>query len=144
MNLFIDTSTLFKLYQNEEGSDIIYEYLKNNEIQKIYLSEITKVEFHSVIWKKVRTKELSFDMAISILDNFKSDLNYYDIIQFDSIVINKALKLLEIHFQLGLRSLDSLQISSSLNSELDIDLIITSDKIFYEVLKLENKISLYI
>lgn len=49
MNVFIDTSTLFKLYQNESGSEIIYDYLKSNEIQNIYLSDITKVEFHSII-----------------------------------------------------------------------------------------------
>lgn len=144
MNVFIDTSTLFKLYQNESGSEIIYDYLKNNEIQTIYLSDITKVEFHSIIWKKVRMKELDFGIAKIILDNFSSDSKYYQFIKISEEVVTKSFKLLEKYYNLGLRSLDSLQISSSIATSVNFDIIITSDKIFYEVLKLENKISLYI
>ena len=144
MNVFIDTSTLFKLYQNESGSEIIYDYLKNNEIQTIYLSDITKVEFHSIIWKKVRIKELDFDIAKIILDNFSSDSKYYQFIKISKEVVTKSLKLLEKYYNLGLRSLDSLQISSSIATSVTFDIIITSDKVFFETLELEKINSLYI
>ncbi len=144
MNVFIDTSTLFKLYQNESGSEIIYDYLKNNEIQTIYLSDITKVEFHSIIWKKVRMKELDFDIAKIILDNFSSDSKYYQFIKISEELVTKSLKLLEKYYQLGLRSLDSLQISSSIATSVTFDIIITSDKVFFETLELEKINSLYI
>jgi predicted nucleic acid-binding protein len=144
MNVFIDTSTLFKLYQNEDGSEIIYNYLKNNEIKYIYLSEITKIEFHSVIWKKVRMKELTIEISETIINNFISDSKYYNFIQIGNEIINNALYLLAKYNKLGLRSLDSIQISSSMFSSEEIDLIITSDKIFHEVLIFENKDSLFI
>jgi len=144
MNVFIDTSTLFKLYQNESGSEIIYDYLKNNEIQTIYLSDITKVEFHSIIWKKVRMKELDFDIAKIILDNFSSDSKYYQFIKISEEVVTKSLKLLEKYYNLGLRSLDSLQISSSIATSVTFDIIITSDKVFFETLELEKINSIYI
>ena len=144
MNVFIDTSTLFKLYQNESGSEIIYDYLKNNEIQTIYLSDINKVEFHSIIWKKVRMKELDFDIAKIILDNFSSDSKYYQFIKISKEVVTKSLKLLEKYYNLGLRSLDSLQISSSIATSVTFDIIITSDKVFFETLELEKINSLYI
>jgi len=144
MNVFIDTSTLFKLYQNESGSEIIYDYLKNNEIQTIYLSDITKVEFHSIIWKKVRMKELDFDIAKIIIDNFSSDSKYYQFIKISEEVVTKSLKLLEKYYNLGLRSLDSLQISSSIATSVTFDIIITSDKVFFETLELEKINSIYI
>lgn len=144
MNVFIDTSTLFKLYQNEEGSEIIYEYLKNNEIKQIFLSQITKIEFHSVIWKKVRMKEISLGLAKTIISNFTSDSEHYNFIQINNEVVEQSLSLLQNYHNFGLRSLDSLQISSSIISHEEIDLTITSDKVFYEVLKLENKLSLFI
>jgi predicted nucleic acid-binding protein len=144
MNVFIDTSTLFKLYKNESGSEIIYDYLKNNEIQTIYLSDITKVEFYSIIWKKVRMKELDFDIAKIILDNFSSDSKYYQFIKIREEVVTKSLKLLEKYYNLGLRSLDSLQISSSIATSVTFDIIITSDKVFFETLELEKINSIYI
>jgi uncharacterized protein len=63
MAVFLDTSTLFKLYHKEDGSDMIDELFNNNKIKAIVLSELSKIEFVSTVWKKVRTK--AFDAVIA-------------------------------------------------------------------------------
>ncbi len=57
MNIYLDTSSLIKLYFVEQGTKEIDDFLKTNQIDQIYLSEIAKVEFNGAIWKKVRTYE---------------------------------------------------------------------------------------
>jgi len=49
MKLFLDTSSLIKLYHNEVGTDVLDKILEYNEIDEIYLSDIAKVEFSSAI-----------------------------------------------------------------------------------------------
>jgi uncharacterized protein len=59
MKIFLDTSSLFKLYHKEaetEDLELVFSMIK---ITNIFLSEIAKIEFTSTIWKKVRTKEIT-------------------------------------------------------------------------------------
>lgn len=53
MKIFLDTSSLFKLYHEEKGSEELEKLFSQGNITHIYLSELTKVEFTSTIWKKV-------------------------------------------------------------------------------------------
>lgn len=89
-------------------------------------------------------KELDFGITKIILDNFSSDSKYYQFIKISEEVVTKSLKLLEKYYNLGLRSLDSLQISSSIATSVTFDIIITSDKVFFETLELEKINSIYI
>ena len=59
MKIFLDTSSLFKLYHREADTVELERNLSAITITSIYLSEITKVEFTSTVWKKVRTKEIT-------------------------------------------------------------------------------------
>ena len=43
MNVFLDTSTLFKLYHREEGSSELDAFLDEHEIDHFYISEIALV-----------------------------------------------------------------------------------------------------
>jgi len=45
MKVFFDTSSLFKLYHNESGTQELMDFLNTNSIEEIYLAEIAKVEF---------------------------------------------------------------------------------------------------
>jgi uncharacterized protein len=51
MKIFLDTSTLFKLYHQEAETSLIEELFSKFEIEGVYISEITKIEFESTIWK---------------------------------------------------------------------------------------------
>lgn len=64
MKIFLDTSSLFKLYHYEADTKIIEQIFSDVNVTNVYLSEITKVEFVSSVWKKkVRTKEITAQEA---------------------------------------------------------------------------------
>lgn len=54
MKVFFDTSSLFKLYHKEDGTDELMSLFTVTGIEAIYIAEITKIEFSSVVWKKCR------------------------------------------------------------------------------------------
>jgi predicted nucleic acid-binding protein len=64
VTIFLDTSSLFKLYVPEIGSEELYQLFDHLSIERVYLSEITIVEFRSTVWRKVRMKEITVDEAI--------------------------------------------------------------------------------
>jgi uncharacterized protein len=66
MKVFFDTSSLFKLYHKEDGTDELMSLFTNIGIEVIYLAEITKVEFSSAVWKKCRKNEIDENSAIQI------------------------------------------------------------------------------
>jgi predicted nucleic acid-binding protein len=45
VKIFLDTSSLIKLYFNEAGTSGIDKIFNNNIVTKIFVSEITKTEF---------------------------------------------------------------------------------------------------
>lgn len=49
MRIFLDTSSLFKLYHEEEGTQDLENLFLTTKISRIYLSELAKVEFASTI-----------------------------------------------------------------------------------------------
>ena len=59
MNLVFDTSALFKLYHQEEGTKELIGFFTSNSIDSIYVSEITGIEFSSAVWEKCRKREIS-------------------------------------------------------------------------------------
>lgn len=90
MKIFLDTSSLFKLYHREADTAELEQSLSAITITSIYLSEIAKVEFTSTIWKKVRTKEISELEAMTTLDLFELDFGKYNFATTDSIIIEQA------------------------------------------------------
>ena len=70
MKIFLDTSSLFKLYHREADTAIIEKIFFFGNVTSVYLSEITKIEFASSIWKKVRTGEITDAEAKTTLELF--------------------------------------------------------------------------
>lgn len=87
MKIFLDTSSLFKLYHQETGTEELENVFLKSKITHIYLSEISKVEFTSTVWKKVRTKEISSDQAKLSIEFFESDFEKYNFITANSLII---------------------------------------------------------
>lgn len=52
MNIFLDTSSLFKLYHREGGTKELENLFNELPISEVSLSEITKIEFSSTVWKR--------------------------------------------------------------------------------------------
>ena len=71
MKIYLDTSSLFKLYYLESDSSILEKFLIESDIETIFLSEISKIEFYSTVWKKSETENLNLTMRKKLLTFLK-------------------------------------------------------------------------
>lgn len=138
MRIFLDTSALFKLYHKEAETITLQNLFEANDITSIYLSEITKIEFASKVWKKVRTKEITEVDAKQLMQCFEFDYSKFSFILIDSIITNEALVLLSKYGSQGLRTLDSLQLSTAVMFKNNTDLFISFDNLLNDFFKSEN------
>jgi hypothetical protein len=138
MKIFLDTSALFKLYHEESETMTLQNSLGENDITSFYLSQITKIEFASTVWKKVRIKEINETEATQLIKCFESDYTKFSFINIDLIIVQKALVLLSKYGSLGLRTLDSLQLSTAVVLKDKADLFITFDSLLNSFFKSEN------
>lgn len=128
MKIFLDTSSLFKLYFRESDSHVIENILINNDIEAVFLSEISKIEFSSTVCKKVRTGELQEEDADLLQMVFESDADKYTFIKVTSSILQNANDLITQKYGIsGLRTLDSIQLASVLTVKHQIDIAKTAD-----------------
>ncbi len=133
MIAFLDTSVLVKLYHNEMNSEKIIEQLKS--VSQIYLSEIAKIEFCSAIWKKFRTKEIDITQTKKVISLFLNDSDKFIWINLNSKILQNAVNSLSDFGDIGLRTLDSIQLASALTlNEFDC-LYCTEDKLLKTIFK---------
>ena len=138
MKIFLDTSSLFKLYQIEEGTKELFNFINSKATTSLFLSEISKIEFSSTIWKKVRTNQTSIESAIETLELFVLDSEKYYFVPTNNLIINQASNLISKFRLDGLRTLDSIQFSTCLSLKNEVDVFITHDKLLKTLLEKEN------
>ena len=138
MKIYLDTSSLFKLYHNEAGTAILDSFFIDNKITTVYLSELAKTEFTSAIWKKVRKNELDEINALEILELFETDFKKYTFITIDSLIKEQARMLLSKYGKHGLRTLDSIQLSTCLEVKANTDKYFTADMLLSNIFELEG------
>jgi len=131
MIAFLDTSTLVKLYHKELNSSKIMVSL--GKIDNIYLSELSKIEFRSALWKKVRTKEIENNRAKTVISLFEADVDKFKWVNINSNLINKASNLLYRFGESGLRTLDSIQLATALTLKNRACLYYTEDKLLKKI-----------
>ncbi len=137
MKAFLDTSSLIKLYHQEEGSDSVMEAL-SNDVEEISLSELAVLEFRSALWKKIRGKELEEKVAIEVIACFHNDRDNFQWILLQSDIIESASHLLMKYGSRGLRTLDSLQLAAALTLKDEECVFLTSDKLLWTFLEKER------
>jgi predicted nucleic acid-binding protein len=128
VKIFLDTSSLIKLYYKEEGTSKLDKLFIENVITEIYISEITKTEFFSAIYKKLRTGNLQIENVIDLINAFTADEHNYSIILIDREIVSFSQKLIEKYGIKGLRSLDAIQFASAYTVREAIDFAISDDK----------------
>ena len=138
MKIFLDTSSLIKLYHFEIGTDYLDKLFEDNSIEEIILSDIAKVEFTSAIWKKVRTRELTNKEANSIIDSFEKDYENYTFIDLDAELVALAKDLVFKYGLKGLRTLDSFQLASILKIKSKLSFAVTADDLLKSLIKEEG------
>ncbi len=139
--MFLDTSSLLKLYHREIGTTELESLFSTLKITEVFLSEISKIEFTSTIWKKVRTKEVTILEAQTTLDLFESDFNKYSFIATDSIIIEQARILISKYGIQGLRTLDSIQLATCISLVQQVNLFLTADNLLKALFKVEGLIT---
>ena len=138
MKVFFDTSSLIKLYFKEDGTSALEKIFLENVIFEIFVSEITKAEFFSAIYKKLRTKDLLTQEADAILGAFVADEHKFSFISVDSQIIGSSQKFISKYGVKGLRALDAIQLASAYSVRDSIGLAVSNDKLLNSFLKLEE------
>lgn len=112
MNLYFDTSALVKFFHKEPGTDIVSSLVKN-EKNEIYVSELAKIEFLSVLYRKFRNNEIKDEKLDQAVAGFEEQLNNFYIEPLRHAVVNEAEQLLRKYGKIhGLRTLDALQLGT--------------------------------
>ena len=138
MKIFLDTSSLIKLYHSEIGTDLLDKISEDFVINEIFLSDIAKVEFSSAIWKKVRTKDLTPNEASDIIISFNEDFSNYTFIELDEELISTAINLVNKYGIKGLRTLDSFQLASIIRVKSELSYAITADDLLKSLIESEG------
>jgi predicted nucleic acid-binding protein len=137
MKLFLDTSSLVKLYHREAGTDELAAVVDPDDCI-IYLSALTVLEFRSAVWKKVRTGELSRDAALAVIGCFTDDYESYHWINIDQQVVSLARDALMKYGEKGLRTLDSIQLASALSVKEEGCVYASADELLVSFYRAEN------
>jgi len=125
MRAFVDTSSLFKKYIQENGSDQLDELLNN--ITEIAVSPVTWTEMNSIFVRRLREKSITPEQATWLQLEVERDFR-----SFHRVIWNDALekKSVEIIRKLTLKTLDSIQLAAGVLSK--ADLFVTSDRKLFE------------
>jgi len=110
MVVFIDTSSLFKKYALEKGSDSFKEFL--NTVTEIIVSPVSWLELNSILARRMQEKTISEDDCKRI--EIEMIKKYY------------------------LKSLDSIQLASALRPNNEIEYFIGSDEKLNNACEAEN------
>jgi len=137
MNIFLDTSSLLKLYHKEAGTNELLKLI-SEKVEQIYLSELAKIEFNSAVWKKVRTNEFTEEGAKQIIQFFENDFEKFRWITVETTVLNSAKEFIKQYGNKNLRTLDAIQLACTITVKDKVDLFKTDDKVLNNIFNLEN------
>lgn len=134
--IYLDTSSLVKVYHKESDSDKIIITLP--QYQDVFLSELTKIEFVSAIWKKVKYGELTETEAREGIHFFENDDTKFEWVFIDREIIHLAKKFVNLYWEMGLRTLDLIQLACAVSLKNKADNFLTSDKILKKIMEKEG------
>ncbi len=138
MVIFLDTSTLVKLYFTEDDSIELMDKIFT-KVTQIYLSKLSKIEFVSALWKKVRMGDIEKDICLKIIEHFKHDEDKYNWIEnIDDKFVETAINLLKKYGLQKLKSLDAMQLASALLIKNKVDVFLTNDIFLKKLFEAEN------
>lgn len=112
MNLFFDTSALVKFFHEEIGTELVTQLI-NNPQNEVWISELTIVEFLSVIYRLYREKQIVNDELEEAINGFQKECYHFIVVPLNIVIIEEAKDLLSVFGKdFSLRTLDALQFAS--------------------------------
>lgn len=137
MRAMVDTSTLWKKYFEEEGSDRFVSVLE--KATAVIVSPVTWLEFNSIVHRRLAEKTIKAEDVEWIKKEAREDFNCFHVVMWNENMEKKGVELI-VKYQL--RSLDSIQLASAVCSESDV--FVTSDKKLSTIARKESKEVLFI
>lgn len=124
--IYIDTSFLAPFYINEATSEAVEAYLRSQPTEQLSISEWTRVEFASLIARRVRMGELDTDEVALIFQAFEADCDKsYTVLKLSSADFQAATLLLR-QDKTTLRAGDALHLAVAQNQKAEA--FLTLDK----------------
>jgi len=130
MRAFIDTSSLFKKYIEENGSKKLEDFLKL--VSEIIIAPVTILEVNSILGRRLKEKSLNPLDAKWIEKEFLHDYDYFGVVEFNDNLVRECIRVIRKH---QLKVLDGIQLSSAVLSK--PALFIVSDIRLFEAAKKE-------
>ncbi|MEO0409627.1 MAG: type II toxin-antitoxin system VapC family toxin [Cyanobacteria bacterium P01_A01_bin.135] len=114
--IYLDTSFIAPFYINEATSDRVETILKNLPSTELTISDWTKVEFASLLARRVRMGELAREMLERIMSAFESDTaQTYTVLGISKADFDRASGLI-LNPQTGLRAGAALHLAIAQNN----------------------------
>lgn len=139
MKYYFDTSSLVKIYHREKGTESVLNIYKSHD--EILISELSKIEFVSTIYRKYREHEISHETLTAVVQKFEDDIKtrYDEILRFSSLVIDESWNLIcRISEKYSLKTLDSIQFAFfKIYCETDTVFVCSDDK-FLKIIENEG------
>ncbi len=128
MRLFIDTSSLFKRYVEEPGSEAFGKLF--SEASQIVVSPTTWIEINVSLERCLRAKIFSSEKIRWLLTEAKKDFAHFLLVSWNEELETKAVEIVREHW---LKTMDAIQLASGILS--DSDIFVTSDSRLYQAAK---------
>jgi predicted nucleic acid-binding protein len=125
MRAFLDTSSLFKKYVQEQGSTELDTLLQ--EISEIAVSPVTWLEINTVVARRMRDHTLTSQQATWLTSEVQKDFQSFYRVMWNEALEETARDLVYRH---PLATLDAIQLASGMLAK--ADLFVTSDHDLFE------------
>jgi len=107
MTIYYDSSTLLKIYINEEHSEFIRTSISSHQLN--YISTLSYAEVHSVFSRLFNNDYISEDELKFIKVSFNNDFSIFQRIPIQNEILIRAA---ELSYITNLRALDSIHLAS--------------------------------
>jgi predicted nucleic acid-binding protein len=130
MILFFDTSALVKFFHREVGTDVVVSLITDRE-NRVWLSELARLEFSCAVHRRYRMKEIREDQLEKALDGFSSECSRFSTRKIGSAVLDEAEALVNrLGKSVGLRALDAIHLATfSLFNQFDDMPFVATDEV---------------
>ena len=112
MNYFFDTSAITKIYHREDESENVIAIFNSSD-NEIFVSELSVIEYYSVVYRKLRERQIDGIDSEKILKRFEIDMsNRFELLNFSPpVIINAKGAFRVLGQEVFVRSLDIIQLS---------------------------------
>ena len=128
MKIFVDTSSLFKKYRDEPGSEDFTKLMA--EASGVAVSPVTWIEFNAALERSLRINLVTSEKASWLRSEAKKDFTYFSSVIWNENLESKTVEIIRRH---PLKTMDAIQLASGVLS--DSDMFVTSDSRLYQAAK---------